>query len=841
MSPPIKQVSFAGGEIAPFLYARTDNALYEKSLRTMRNHIAMRHGGATGRPGTQYVGTTLNGGNPVRLIPFIFNETGLGQSYVLEFGNQYISFYQNGGVVISAPSVPYKIVSPYLQADLATLQYAESADVITITHKNYPVYELKRFGATNWTITQVQFGAKQALLTIDSVVGTAGSNTYLYIVTTVTANGDEGTQDFSSTAAAINVQAPQNNPITLDWFGPTNPPFGGFLPVSYRIYRQQFGTGGAGGAFGFVGIVQAPPPNTPAIHATFVDSVQDPDFTNAPPLTSPFEKNMGPGNYPSVVGFSQQRRVFANTINNPLGFWESKPGVFYNFDIRINTPDDDPIIASIAGEEVNAIQHVLELKFALMLTAGAEIYIQGNGSGVVTPSAINASVQSQYGASPLKPLKVGDTLLFNQALGSFIRDFAFDFAIDGYRGNDITVFSSHLFEGHQIVDWAYQKIPDSIVWAVREDGVLLGLTYMREQQILAWHRHDFVNGFVEGVCSIPENGQYAVYLAIRRVINGSTVRYIERMSSRIWTDPLTATYLDCFAQYDGRNTQALDMELIAPGNNWSTGATAYQQALGLKCTLASADHAFFTPQMVGSQIFIQDALFVSSNGDQGNQIRCTIQTFVDSADVIVTPNRAVPGNLQNIATTNWSLAVKTVTGLDYLNGQKVSVWADRFVVGSPLNSNVDNVYTVSGGSITLDKCYAVIYVGLPMIQDLETLDLETNFGESIIASRKRTAKLNVYTYRTRGFFVGSENPDNNMDNTAGDLLFQLEEFKRGTSRQTYDEAVDLATDQDYVLFDSRWNKNGRLFIRNVDPIPVTILAISPGSESKAPSPFYNKV
>src|SRR5262245_7396116 len=143
MSQPFKIPSFSGGEIAPYLYGRVDLGRYETSLRTMRNFFTMRHGGATQRPGTQYVATTLNGGNPVRLIPFIFNETGTGQSYVLEFGNLYVAFYQNGAVIKSG-GVPLTVATPYLQADLSSLKFAESADVLTIVHQNYAPRELQR-------------------------------------------------------------------------------------------------------------------------------------------------------------------------------------------------------------------------------------------------------------------------------------------------------------------------------------------------------------------------------------------------------------------------------------------------------------------------------------------------------------------------------------------------------------------------------------------------------------------------------------------------------------------------------------------------------------------------
>lgn len=979
--------------------------------------MVMRQGGVTGRPGTQYVGTALNGGNQVRLVPFIFNETGLGQSYVLEFGNEYIAFYQNGGNIISSTkaisnitqqgialvsssahgfsdgdivtissvlgmtqvnngyfivadavadtfrlhdllgnpidslgygayisggvaSKIYTIVSPYLQADLATLQFAQSADILTVVHPSYYPAELSRSGATSWALNNVIFGvpAANGANTIVTSGGGSGSANYEWLVTSVDLNGNESPASGDTEGLiAINTPSP-TNPITITWQGPAGIPLSN---VSYwNIYRANW-VGTHLSTYGFVGTV-------PGTQRNFIDTISAADFTNTPPDTSPFESLMGAGYYPSTVGFIQQRRCFGAWNNNPIGFAMSKPGNFSNFDAHTGAviPDDDPIFGSIAGNEINAIEHLTELKFALILSAGAEIYMQGNGSGVVTPSAINASVQSQYGSSALQPIKAGDILIFTQSLGAAIRDFAFDFAIDGYRGNDITIFSAHLFEGFQLNDWCYQKVPDSIVWIVRSDGVLLSCTYVREQQVLAWARHDFADGLVENVCSVPENGEYAVYASIKRVINGETVRYIERISSRLWpdtvntppvqNDPINASYLDAFLKYDGRNTSPITMTLsdgvggIPAGdfiftwtdqsgthsatltsagggsitsflsvlmntiNSISTsgqsivyfgsivddkvfirnssyafqfaftnglqllgwpfvgmsgplmsvtapdypltgfyqGETAYQQQLTI-----TASAAFFNSGMVGNQIFFEDEEWIYSQGKKGNQVRCTIQTYTDSMHVTVTPNEAVPAEFQNIAVAIWARAVQTISGLLHLEGLAVSVWADRFVVGSPLNSQVTPIYTVSGGSITLDKPYSVIYVGLPMTQDLESLDLEAYFGETMLARRKRVSRLSVYLYNTRTFFCGGENPDTNENNTNDDPLFQLYEEKDGRSQATYDVAPELLTKQDYVIVPSRWTDSGRVFIRNVDPVPFSLLAMAPSSEDPVQTPY----
>lgn len=990
--------------------------------------MVMRQGGVTGRPGTQYVGTALNGGNQVRLIPFIFNETGLGQSYVLEFGNGYVTFYQNGeNISASGPEIItaitqanpcvvtaanafadgdivlirgvfgmtqlnngyfivanrtsthfslkdlfgndinstsygsyvsggtadkiYIVPSPYQQADLASINYAQSADILTLVHPDYPIHELKRFAATSWALVDITTQLNHASIdgpTADSFSGGgSGGSGQFYAVTSVDAQGNETELQFTQAIWYSGSNTPSiSQVISFSWVAVTG-------ASSYRIYRSPYGaqpgltTTGDKVTLGYIGTT---------IATEFSDDGFAPDYTNIPPFQGQF--NTTTDNYPSIVGFCQQRRYFGSTNNNPVGFWGSKPGQYYNYDVHTISPqDDDAISGTLAGEEVNQISAIQELKFMLILTTGSEMYVQGNGSGVVTPSAINASVQSQYGAGFLRPLKAGDQIIFTQSLGTAIRDFAFDFAIDGYRGNDITIFSAHLFEGYQIVDWCYQKVPDSIVWAVRSDGVLLSCTYVREQQVVAWARHDFTDGLVENICSIPENGEYAVYISIKRVINGETVRYIERISSRLWpdtvntppvqNDPINASYLDSFLEYDGRHSNSSEKMRLLGGaiivtagvNDFlpvgigpsqtpfyniqiPAGIYEYQDLRGIIESLlvtttgipfrvfdADGQYQFFTsdatsfeflfgsfPQSFGSyailgfdysnysggalpgliaphspqnfafsttstayqqqliltsnsifqlipgaiavddQIFLQDEEWIYSQGKKGNQIRLTVQAF-HADGVIVTPSGIVPEEFQLVFISNWARAVQTISGLLHLEGLAVSVWADRFVVGSPLNSQVTPIYTVSGGSITLDKPYSVIYVGLPMMQDLESLDLEAYFGETMLARRKRISRLSVYLYNTRTFFCGGENPDTNENNTNDDPLFELYEEKDGRSQATYDVAPELLTKQDYVIVPSRWTDSGRVFIRNVDPVPFSLLAMAPSSEDPVQTPY----
>ena len=197
------------------------------------------------------------------------------------------------------------------------------------------------------------------------------------------------------------------------------------------------------------------------------------------------------------------------------------------------------------------------------------------------------------GSSTINPIIVEGTALFLQARKSIIRDLAFDFAVDGYRGNDLTIFSSHLVEGYQIENWDYQQTPQSIVWMCRNDGVLLGLTYVRDQQILGWHRHDFTGGAkVENVCTIPENNDEYLYLVVKREINGKTVRYIERMSQRFFTDVKNYIGMDSTLSYDGQNTDSSHTMTISNGTNY-----IYTETL----TLTSST-SFFNANDVGNQI-----------------------------------------------------------------------------------------------------------------------------------------------------------------------------------------------------------------------------------------------
>lgn len=239
---------------------------------------------------------------------------------------------------------------------------------------------------------------------------------------------------------------------------------------------------------------------------------------------------------PSCVAYFEQRRVFAGSRANPATFWMSKPGQFTNFDVSDPTQDDDAITAALYAQEVNAINALVPMTSGLVaLTSGGAYLITGGANdAAVTPSTVKAPPQAFSGAQALIPLRIGDHILYAQARGSAVRDLAFNFYSNNFTGTDISVLSGHLLEGRKIVQWAYAEEPSKLVWAVRDDGVLLSLTYLKEQDVYGWARHD-TQGEVISVCSIPEDREDAVYVVVRRYRPSYGFQYhVERMASRLF-------------------------------------------------------------------------------------------------------------------------------------------------------------------------------------------------------------------------------------------------------------------------------------------------------------------
>ncbi|CAN5191734.1 hypothetical protein BH10PSE6_BH10PSE6_16880 [soil metagenome] len=262
---------------------------------------------------------------------------------------------------------------------------------------------------------------------------------------------------------------------------------------------------------------------------------------------------------PGVTTYHDGRQWFASSILKPQTLWGSVSGAFNNMSQSTPTRDSDAITRTLASRQVNDVRHMVSLTQLIVLTGGAEWKISAGAGDVITPAQFVARPQSYNGCSDIRPIVVNDTLLYVPANRKKVRSLQYQWAADSWSGTDLSLLAAHLFEQNSIVDWAYARDPDSICWAVRDDGVLLAFTFLTEQQLYAWSRRTTTNGAFESVCAIQEGdpsaplgaGETAVYFIVRRTINGQTRRFVERMHSRVFGTIAEAWFLDAALQYDG--------------------------------------------------------------------------------------------------------------------------------------------------------------------------------------------------------------------------------------------------------------------------------------------------
>lgn len=264
------------------------------------------------------------------------------------------------------------------------------------------------------------------------------------------------------------------------------------------------------------------------------------------------------GNYPRAVTFHQGRLVFAGTTLEPNRGWMSESDDYVSFatsNLFSEVIDSSSINFGIASGSINTILWLQSGSVLIIGTVGEEFVVKPSSSGdTITPSNISITTQTSYGSKEnIRPIKVGPAVIFAQQHGQRIRELSYDYQIDSYMGNDITIVSEHIFRKHLSAGYmAYQQIPNSIIWFTCQDGNLVSLTYEKEQEVYAWANHSLGgSGFVESIIALPSPtlNQDEVYMIVRRTINGATKRYVEVLSPEYSptsvNDYVGMKYLDC--------------------------------------------------------------------------------------------------------------------------------------------------------------------------------------------------------------------------------------------------------------------------------------------------------
>ena len=501
--------SFVSGELGPKLDGRTDFDKYNSGCKKLENFLVHPQGAATRRVGTQFISEVKDSTKKTRLIPFEFSTE---QTYILEFGDQYIRFYKDKGQIQSGGSA-YEISSPYLEAELFEIKFAQSADVMYICHPNHDVRKLSRTGHTSWTLSQIEF--------------TDGP--YLSTNTTSTTMTPSAT-----TGSGITITASANTFASTD------------------VDRLIRFSNGYAKITGF---------NS----ATEVDADVKDDFDNTTATSDwklgSFSDTTG---HPSCVSFFEQRLVFAGTTNEPQTLYFSKAGDYENMTTGVNA--DDAMVYTIASNQVNRIRYLKSQRTLIVGTTGGEFTVSADGTdAAITPTNITIKRQSAYGSADVDAQAAGNSILFLQKAKRKIRELQYNFDVDGYVAADLTILNDAVTTSG-VNEMAYQQEPDSILWCVRDDGVLAGLTYQRGENVIAWHKHIFGGSFSSGdaVCeSIAtisgDLTEDELWVIVKRTIDGNTVRYVECFANFDFdeTDATDFRFLDSHLTYDGSATTSI--------------------------------------------------------------------------------------------------------------------------------------------------------------------------------------------------------------------------------------------------------------------------------------------
>jgi len=819
--------NFQAGEFSPRLEGRIDLQKYSSGCQKLENMLVFPQGGITRRPGTKYLGTAKIDslqefqGNSIRLIPFEYSDE---QAYVLELGHQYMRFYTSDGVLFnssvnyflddidiylgllrvttrnthpfsngdrvyisgvqgmtevnnrefeianrtnttftlkhpgtttdvdgtgfgtyirSTAGVPddkvgkiHEISTPWGVDDLDGISYTQSADVVYFAHKDYEPQELTRFSANEFRLNAhepVDGPYLDENTTSTTVYASAQTTPPLTTTIRLFSSSSIFTSDMEGGLFRLREILETHYD---EWAASTSYANNATVRYNGHVYKHVTGSTQTSG-------------NTPPVHLSGTETYGSLDWeyqhdgtgyvrifahVSGTEVTAEIQEDqngnailpehvVGSSNattrwsegawsnrrgWPRALAFYEERLYFAGTTHQPQNIFGSKTADFRNH--TPGTEDDGPINITIASDKVNVIKHMIPGRFLQILTTSSEFTLSGGtGTQPVTPTNVNVLRETTFGTAEVRPLRAGSSTIMVQGGGEKVKEVTFDLDTDGLVGRDLTVLAEHLGRGG-FKDMVWQQEPELVLWFVRNDGTLIGLSYDPQNNTIGWHTHPIGDGgVVESIAAIPSGAEDQVFLSVRRPFdayptpnNFDFVRHIVVMNQVYFgTDIDDAFYVDSGLTYDGS-------------------------------------------------------------------------------------------------------ATTTVTGLGHLEGKTVQILADG-------SAHADKV--VSNGAITLDRSASTVHVGYSYDSKMQTLRLEGGADDGVSQGKiKRIHGVTVRFLDTVGAEVGPD--EDNLDRV----------FFRDSS-MNMDEAIPMFDGDKEVTFPSGYDNDARVFVRQTQPLPMTILAV----------------
>ena len=811
------QTNFTAGELTPKLAGQVDFKKYNNGVATMENMTVFPQGGTSRRYGSRFVGEVKNSANATRLIPFEFNVT---QSYILEFGDQYIRFYKDNGQIVEASKVisgltaadpgvvtatshgysngdhvwinsvvgmtevngrrftvankttntfelsgvdtsgytayssagtaekVYEIATSFTSAQVFDLKFTQSADVMYIVHPLHEPTKLTRTGHSAWTIAEVDFQV----------------GPFLDLNTTTT----------TLTTSATTVGAGRTLTASASLFASTD------------VGRSVKLGDGWGKITGYTSVTEV----------TWTIVVAATDSGSVTWSIGAWSNTTG---FPSAVSFYEQRLVFAGSTNNPQTIWASESGSYEDFDAGDADPAD-AFTYTIAANRVNVIRWLAPARDLIVGTAGGEFRVGRPTGEPLKPDNVTITQQTTYGGHTTQPIQIGSAVLFVQRQKQKVREFAYRFEDDAYVAPDMTLLAEHI-TGDGIDDVDFAQEPESIYWAVREDGVLLGMTYQREEDVVAWHRHLF--GGTDQNCTITvsdyDNIQTGTTLKFTKS-DGTTVTFTSTTGTAGTDEFKTETNNNTTADniYTAINTHA-DFTVANPAAAIVTVFETTPAGTGL-LTVESSDTVRLT---VTNEKTSKVKSVASISETLENQVWIVIERIVNGSTVKYVEYLDNTLNMDSGLSGTVTGSSTTVTSLDHLEGETVQILIDDAVY--PVQKVSSGAITVSLPSTFASK---TIEVGLGYKSTIKTMRVEAGAEAGTAQGRKkRYNEVTVRLYNTVGATVnGDQIPFRTSASPMGQPISSFTGDKR--------------------VSNLGWDRDGQVTVQQTQPLPMTILGIT---------------
>jgi len=836
MATPVLN-SFNAGELSEYLSARTDLAKYRNGCQTLENMLVLPYGGATRRPGTEFIAEVKDSDDNTRLIPFERSED---TSFILEFGDNYIRFYTNGGYVESGGS-PYEIASPYAEDEINDAKFVQSADVIYFVHPLYPPYKLSRLGTAEWTMEETEFiyaaFMDENIESTDTITATVdGADPDYTLVSSVadffTADDvgghflikyprtDNAIQEVfsSATVGASTIR------ISGQWSFVTHGTWTGTVKIqrsfndgsTWQDYRTYSGTADrnvdASGEEELENVLYRIN-CTAYTSGTLTCDLSTQDYFDkvvflitayTSGTTVDAERQSGemtghsaetvpdwawgawsPKNgYPEAIAFFEERLCFAASTNQPQTVWTSKTGNYEN--LTSGTFDDSALIYTISSDRVNKILWMVPQAALIIGTDGGEWKMSsGKREEPITPENISFKRQSTYGSESIQGILINDVIMYIQRGGRKLREMTYSYEREIFVSPDMSILAEQITESG-VVNMVFQQNPHPIIWLTRTDGTLVAFTYESGQDVVGWHRHPMDNGLVESIASISGLPEDEVWMVVRRTIDGSTARYIERMKPvNFGLTNVDAWFVDSALEFDGGD--AFDI----------SGATNADP-----CVLTITGHSFSD----GDQIKITGVAGMTKLNSHvfsvGNPTANTIELRDenDTDDINSTAYGVYTSGGSAIRVEN------TFGGLSHLEGETVSALVDGAVVDDAV---------VSSGSAVLERFGNRIVIGLKYTSVLKPMNIESDLADGgSQARKKRISKVAVRFYRTSGAQIESDEGKE-----------MVVAFRKASDPM--DTALPLFSGDKKVSYKDGYDNQAGITVKQELALPMTILMISP--------------